>query len=993
MPRLIDLIRSRQDWLLQCSLEYVRKRRAVIEDELWREFVTGLTSAFAVAVDDDFTLPNGCPADDPARDPVASLGIPLGRSCRQPGLSLSLLLGVVNAYRDACADLIAGDGGLSETERENSAVRLERFLDRIESGICAGWTGGMRGGIPSDELLRAVLDAVPDILLVKDRNCVFLGVSEQYTDLMGRGEETIIGGTDFDIFPRPDAIRYKAEEVSVMESGESIVAEHLLDTSLGERWFEAIKSPLRNRRGEVLGVLSTERDVTERKRLEAEASEQRRFLQTILDTLTDAVLFKDLDSRIVLCNHAVKEFFRKSETEIVGKTEFDLLPEAVAQQCRAEDREVIETGRTIRSQHRTDLPDGARWNETIRTPLRDERGGVVGVLATMRDITEQVRARTALQESEAYVKTILESMPVGTLVIDAETHTIVDVNSAALGILGRSREEIVGDPCLKHICPDANGRCPISDLGQVTDYAQHAVIRADGTTVPVLKTVTQIALQGKPVLLESIVDITEQLEAQESLRESEERYRGLVELSPISILVHSEGRLVFANPEAVRTLGVSSVADLIGRPMMDFIHPEQWEFVAARVDRIYRGEALPGLVEEKFVRADGTPLDVEVIATPITFEGKPASQSVFRDITARKQAENALEAERTLFQALMDNLPDSIYFKDTQLRFVRVNRSQADLLGCGVPEDAVGKTDFDFFTPEHASKSSVDERRILDTGAPMVGNLERTTRADGRSTWMSTTEVPLYGSDGELIGLVGLSRDVDEQVRAEAERDDQRRMLRAVLDTLPDVVIFKDRHSAYQLCNEQVCDFYGKTMAELLGKTDFDLWPLDEASRFREEELEAMDSGRAVVNERLTSGPHGERWEEAIKVPLRDDTGEVIGVLSVGRDITERREAEAERDAQRRMLQAVMNTTPDTFTFVDREGVYLFCDEMFAGLLELGVDEVIGKSIADLWPRSVAEEIREEELGVEEILDHGAPPEERGEDVDAFDHLALAVAR
>lgn len=952
---------------MQRSLEFVHKRCAA-QEHIWREFVASLSAALVRALEDGVTLAAWEPANDPARDAVAALGIRLARSYRESDVTLSLLLGVMNAYREGCLDCIAAAGNFPPLVREESRTQLNHFLDRLEAGICAGWlsdSANGQGSAQSDELFRAVLDAVPDILLVKDRNSVFLGVSERYTALMGRSEAAILGSTDFDLFPQADALRYMAEEVSVMESGEPIVAEHLLNTSCGERWFEAIKCPLRNRSGEIIGVLSTERDITERKRLEMEVSEQRRFLQTILATLADAIFFKDLDSRIVLCNHAVSQFFDKTEAEIVGKTDFELVPEELAQRFRDEDLEVIATGRPVRSQHSIESPAGTRWDETIRTPLRNESGEIVGVLVTARDITAQVKAQSALQESETYVKTILESMPVGMMVIDAETHTIIDVNSAALALLGRMREEVVGMRCHNHVCPAAPDSCPITGLSRDIGPTQRILLRADGTTLPVLKTVAHITLQGRQVLLESFIDIEEQLKAQASLRESEERYRGLVEMAPISIVVHSAGRLVFANPEAVRTFGVESVEQLLGRPVLDFIHPDQREWVAERIEHIYRREMLPGLVEEKYLQADGTPLDVEVTASPITFEGKPASQVVFRDITARKRTEEALVAERTLFQALMDNLPDSIYFKDTHLRFVRVNRSQAALLGCAEPQAAVGKTDFDFYTAEHAAKSRADEQRILDSGEPLVGNLERVMRADGRATWMSTTAVPLYGAEGELLGLVGLSRDVDEQVRAEADRDNQRRMLRAVLDTLPDMIIFKDRHSAFQLCNQRVCDFFGKSMNELIGKTDFELFSFEDAYRFRSEELEAMETGHTVVNERLTAGPQGILWEEAIKVPLRSDSGEVIGVLSVGRDITERRAAEAERDEQRKMLRSVLDASSDVIFFKDKDFVYRLCNQAFANFHRVQIEDIIGKTAEELWNSAeVCKEFRAEDVRV-----------------------------
>jgi PAS domain S-box-containing protein len=109
---------------------------------------------------------------------------------------------------------------------------------------------------------------------------------------------------------------------------------------------------------------------------------------------------------------------------------------------------------------------------------------------------------------------------------------------------------------------------------------------------------------------------------------------------------------------------------------------------------------------------------------------------------------------------LMDNMPDTIYFKDAQSRFTRINRAQAEVLGLKSPDEAIGKTDADFFTPEHAQAARADERRILESGESLISKTERIHRADGSYRWVTATKVPLRDERGAVIGLVGISREV-----------------------------------------------------------------------------------------------------------------------------------------------------------------------------------------------------------------------------------------
>lgn len=276
-----------------------------------------------------------------------------------------------------------------------------------------------------------------------------------------------------------------------------------------------------------------------------------------------------------------------------------------------------------------------------------------------------------------------------------------------------------------------------------------------------------ILLAGTIVVLFSMA-VTERRRAEEALQESENRYRLLLENAGEAIFVAQEGRLKFVNRMTVELSGRSE-QELRSRPFIEFVHPDDRGFVMERHLMRLRGEALPSRYAFRLMAPDGRIPWVEVAAVLIDWDGKPATLNFLTDITERRRAEEALAQERFLLQALMNHVPDHVYFKDRDSRIIRISKALAQLFGVSDPAQAVGKTDFDFFTEEHARQAYEDEQAIIRTGQPVTKE-ERETWAGRPDTWVSTTKAPLRDEEGNVVGTFGISRDITERRRAEAQR-------------------------------------------------------------------------------------------------------------------------------------------------------------------------------------------------------------------------------
>ena len=231
-------------------------------------------------------------------------------------------------------------------------------------------------------------------------------------------------------------------------------------------------------------------------------------------------------------------------------------------------------------------------------------------------------------------------------------------------------------------------------------------------------------------------------------------------------IANFDGYFLDLNPAWERTLGFT-LEELKAKPFIDFVHPDDRESTIAEAEKIMTTGQNVASFENRYLCKDGEYRWI-LWSSSLSLE-KRLYYAVGRDITRRKQVEDALEREQNLLKTFMDNTPDHIYFKDRESRFIRINKAQTNLFHLSDAQEAIGKTDAEFFTGEHAQQAYADEQKVIRTGEPMAAKEEKETWPSGEETWVSTTKAPLFDRSGQIIGTFGISRDITERVRAQEE--------------------------------------------------------------------------------------------------------------------------------------------------------------------------------------------------------------------------------
>ncbi|MGA2180029.1 MAG: PAS domain-containing protein [Verrucomicrobiota bacterium] len=436
--------------------------------------------------------------------------------------------------------------------------------------------------------------------------------------------------------------------------------------------------------------------------------------------------------------------------------------------------------------------------------------------------------------------------------------------------------------------------------------------------------------------------------AQENARLAQERdlLRTLFDSLPDNLFIKDrQSRFLTSNLAHVRTLGATRPDEVTGKTDLDI-------FPAELANQYYG--------DEQALMESGQPLNrEETVVNPRTGEkrwlqttkiplrdknGKVVGvMGINRDITDRKQMEEALRQSRDeleqrvikrtaelsaknaelaqtnearasahrLLQAMLDNVPDRIYFKDTESRFIQCNRAVAKRVGVEEPKQVIGKTDFDFYPREKAEEFRKDDQKLIQSGEALLNKTEQVIKPNGEITWSSVTKVPLRDENGKAVGLVGISRDITERKQAEEALARERLLLRTLIDNLPDGIYAKDTACRKTLVNPaDLKNLCCKSEAEALGKSDFDFYPRDLAEKFYADDQNVLQGQPVINREEYVLDEKGEkRWLMTSKLPLRDQNGKIVGLVGVGRDITHRKQAEeALRQSEERLREVMQHT-------------------------------------------------------------------------------------
>ncbi|MEL6308773.1 MAG: PAS domain-containing protein, partial [Chloroflexota bacterium] len=350
-----------------------------------------------------------------------------------------------------------------------------------------------------------------------------------------------------------------------------------------------------------------------------------------------------------------------------------------------------------------------------------------------------------------------------------------------------------------------------------------------------------------------------------------------------------------------------------------------------------------------------------------------------QQIVQRKLAETERQREQALLRTLIDNLPDNIYVKDTEQRYLVANNAiMTTLLNGKTHDEIVGKTNRQLFGDlDWVAERAIQDAQLLESGEAIVEQEYKTQHTTNPTDWYLITKIPLRDNKGKIIGFVGINRDISQLKRIQLQLAEERNLLRTVIDTIPDNIYVKDTEQRFMMVNRTLHQFLFQDydMQEIIGKSNRDLFGEDAWVSEREQaDNHLLTSGTPIYEQEYqipeTNMGIERGWFLLTKVPIRDANGDIYAYLGINRDLTTLKKVQQQLSDERNLLRTIIDTIPDQIYVKDNEGKFLIANRAtieHAAHVETEAD-LIGKDDYALHPSIADETHTEEQALIDETL-------------------------
>lgn len=746
--------------------------------------------------------------------------------------------------------------------------------------------------ISSINNLVNIISSSPVSIAVLDKKMHYLAVSQKWVEGYNLKERDFIGHSHYELFPEIGK-EWKSLHADCLKGNSHSKREDMFIRSDGSvQWINWDISPWKADNGDVGGMIMYSEDVTS---CISENKDLQRNLRLYKDTNEAALIGSweiDLADQSVFWSPMIRQILELESDYLPeginsmlflqkgkNKTLLNKIVKGAREQCISFD-EVMEI---------QTLKGNKTWVK-IRGNAESKDGRCVRVFGTIQDIQSLKHQGLLLADSEQKYKSIIENSLNPHFLIRTDG-LILEANKAAEDTFGYSVEEfrLLGRSGIMDMS-DPNLNKFIKDRRE-SGYAKAVLtgIRKNGEHFPVeITSVMFNDSKDSEHTSVSMVDITERMKTEESLRRSEEQFRAAFEYSALGMsLVDLEGKLIKVNESFCKILGYTN-KELLKLTLSEITYPDDVDKHLSLIEDVLNGTTLSYQLEKRYVNKNGKLTWVLQAGSVVhDIDHLPSHWTIqIQDITEQKNLEYSLKEERKLLHTLIENIPIGIYINNTESRKILVNKAECDFVGVSDPSEILGKNDYEQFPIALARISVAEDQEVFKSGKPIINREKTITCKDGTIRSILLSKIPLH-DDGKITGLLGIKYDISKIKDTESALFESEQKFRNMFENIQDVFYQTDKDGIIIEISPSIKKHSGFARKELIGRR-VDEFYIDIEER--QLLLEALSEHRTVGDfEVQLKTKNGEKRYSSVNAQLIIRNGEVVGTEGSMRDVTERK--------------------------------------------------------------------------------------------------------
>jgi PAS domain S-box-containing protein len=801
-----------------------------------------------------------------------------------------------------------------------------------------------------EEEWRHSFNSLEDVMLIIDRDYNIENINDKGLALLNKSKEEVVGRKCYEVISGADG---PAENCPCREALKTRKPASLdRYEKRFSKYFSIRTSPIFDENGEITKFVDLRHDITERKRAEEALQEAKTRFEALFETANELIITTDVEGWVLRLNKEVEKLSGYSKKELIGKSILEI--------AYPEDKDKyvqfwqdILNGLSPHYELRTISKTGVVSNLLASGNAIEKDGNIVEIQYNAKDITEEKQAEEKLRESEGKYRTILESVTEGYYEIDLAGN-LTFFNDSLCRTLGYTKDALMGMNNKEYMDEENAAKVyqvfnEVYRAGKPCTRADWEIIRKDGTKLSVSSSVSLITdSQGKPIGFRGLSrDITEQKRAAEELRQSEQKYRAILESVVEGYYeVDLAGNFTFVNDSICQNIGYSR-DELLGMNNRDYMDEQTAKKVLERYAEVYTtGQPARGF-DFEVIKKDGTKLFISVSISLITdSKGEPTGfRGVVRDITDEKKAEEALRQSEEEYRNLFESATDAVFTTNMQGRFTSGNRKVEEICGYN-REELIGKS----FTSLILRKEVQRMQNIfqeITKGKPATFEVDIKDKS-GNLVPLEVSATSIIRKGGETVGMLAMARDITERRQAQEKLQKSEERYRSLFETATDGIFTMDLHTRFTSGNRKAEEMCGYSRDEIIGKYATVILPEEEIPRMADA-MKKVLGGKTDTYETRIITKNGELLPvEVTSSPIEID-GKIIGTMGMARDITERKKAEQtlrESEEKYRQLTEEIN---DAIYTVDQDGNVTYVSPVIEWLIGYSPSEMMGRSFAEFF--------------------------------------------